>query len=142
MSQARCWTSEERFSEIRKILIACFSVICFPVFFFFAKIVITFLVRTLLLINYLLIIQLRLRFFSIPAHTVLHPQSRWPAFMVAKDEAKQVNTFDFAIPVGMSYEFNNFVLDARYNIGVTKVPKYGDGYTNVLQLTIGYKFKL
>ena len=101
-----------------------------------------FLVRTLLLINYLLIIQLRLRFFSIPAHTVLHPQSRWPAFMVAKDEAKQVNTFDFAIPIGMSYEFNNFVLDARYNIGVTKVPKYGDGYTNVLQLTIGYKFKL
>ena len=65
-----------------------------------------------------------------------------PAFMVAKDEAKDVNTFDFAIPVGMSYEFNNFVLDARYNIGVTKVPKHGDGYTNVLQLTIGYKFKL
>lgn len=113
-----------------------------PCFLFFAKIVITFLVRTLLLINYLLIIQLRLRFFSIPAHTVLHPQSRWPAFMVAKDEAKQVNTFDFAIPIGMSYEFNNFILDARYDIGVTKVPKYGDGYTNVLQLTIGYKFKL
>lgn len=62
--------------------------------------------------------------------------------MVAKDEAKQVNTFDFAIPIGMSYEFNNFILDARYNIGVTKVPKYGDGYTNVLQLTIDYKFKL
>lgn len=65
-----------------------------------------------------------------------------PAFMVSKDDAIDVNTFDLAVPVGMSYEFDNFVLDARYNIGVTKVPKHGDGYTNVLQLTIGYKFKL
>ena len=65
-----------------------------------------------------------------------------PAFMVSKDNAEGVNTFDLAVPVGMSYEFQNIVLDARYNIGVTKVPKHGDGYTNVLQLTIGYKFKL
>jgi len=55
---------------------------------------------------------------------------------------KDVNTFDLAVPVGMSYEFDRFVVDARYNIGVTKVPKHGDGYTNVLQLTIGYKFNL
>ena len=27
-----------------------------------------------------------------------------------------VNSFQFAIPVGLSYEFSNFVLDARYNI--------------------------
>ena len=65
-----------------------------------------------------------------------------PAFMVSKDDAKDVNTFDLAVPVGMSYEFDRFVIDARYNIGVTKVPKHGDGYTNVLQLTIGYKFNL
>lgn len=65
-----------------------------------------------------------------------------PAFMVSKDDAKDVNTFDLAVPVGMSYEFDRFVVDARYNIGVTKVPKHGDGYTNVLQLTIGYKFNL
>lgn len=65
-----------------------------------------------------------------------------PGFMVSKDDMRDVNTFDLAVPVGMSYEFDNFVLDARYNIGVTKVPKHGDGYTNVLQFTIGYKFKL
>ena len=65
-----------------------------------------------------------------------------PGFMVTKDDMTDVNTFDLAIPVGMSYEFQNIVLDARYNIGVTKVPKHGDGYTNVLQLTIDYKFKL
>ena len=65
-----------------------------------------------------------------------------PGFMVNKDDVSHVNTFDLAVPVGMSYEFDNFVLDARYNIGVTKVPKHGDGYTNVLQFTIGYKFNL
>lgn len=65
-----------------------------------------------------------------------------PGFMVSKDDMSGVNTLDLAVPVGMSYEFDNFVLDARYNIGVTKVPKHGDGYTNVLQFTIGYKFKL
>lgn len=58
-----------------------------------------------------------------------------PGFMVNKDDVRHVNTFDFAIPVGMSYEFDNFVIDGRYNIGVTKVPKHGDGYTNVVQLT-------
>lgn len=53
-----------------------------------------------------------------------------------------VKTFDFSIPVGLSYEFNNFVIDGRYNIGVTKVI---DGYTpknSVFQFTVGYKFKL
>ncbi len=67
--------------------------------------------------------------------------------MVTKDDAEEVNTFDFAVPVGLSYEYQNFVFDARYNIGTTKVFKndYFDkwnGYTNVIQLTIGYKFAL
>ena len=31
-----------------------------------------------------------------------------------------VKDFAFAIPVGVSYEYESFVLDARYNIGVTK----------------------
>ena len=66
-----------------------------------------------------------------------------PGFMLSKDDATDVNTFDLAVPVGLSYEYKNFVWDARYNIGVTKVPKHGpDGYTNVIQLTFGYKLKL
>ena len=65
-----------------------------------------------------------------------------PGFMVSKDNVSDVNTFDLAVPVGMSYEYGNFVIDGRYNIGVTKVPKHSDGYTNVLQFTIGYKFKM
>lgn len=50
--------------------------------------------------------------------------------------------FDFSIPVGMSYEFNNVVLDARYNWGVTKVFEGSDSKNSVFQITLGYKFEL
>ncbi|MBO4850885.1 MAG: PorT family protein [Prevotella sp.] len=62
-----------------------------------------------------------------------------------KDECEK---FDISIPVGLSYEFNNhLVLDARYNIGLTKVNKESlqgedDSKNGVFQLTIGYKIKL
>lgn len=62
-----------------------------------------------------------------------------------KDECEK---FDISIPVGLSYEFNNhLVLDARYNIGLTKVnkdssPGEDDTKNGVFQLTIGYKIKL
>ena len=65
-----------------------------------------------------------------------------PAFMVAKDDAEEVNTFDFSVPVGISYEYMNICLDARYNIGCTKVWKEVDGCNSVFQITLGYKFKL
>lgn len=51
-----------------------------------------------------------------------------------------LKSFDFSIPVGLSYEFKNIVLDARYNFGLTKIAD-GDGSKNsVLQVTLGYKF--
>jgi len=68
-----------------------------------------------------------------------------PGFMVAKDDMidDAVKTFDLSIPVGVSYEYQNIVFDARYNIGTTKVFKGGiDGYNNVIQITVGYKFAL
>ena len=53
--------------------------------------------------------------------------------------------FDFAIPVGLSYEISNIVFDARYNIGLTKTAK-GDNVektkNSVFQFTVGYKFGL
>ncbi len=49
----------------------------------------------------------------------------------------------FAIPIGISYEFYNVVLDFRYNIGASKVNKEGDAQRgDLLQLTVGYKFEL
>lgn len=54
----------------------------------------------------------------------------------------KANSFDFAIPVGMSYEYNNVVLDARYNWGLTHALKNYDSRNSVFQLTLGYKFEL
>ena len=52
------------------------------------------------------------------------------------------NSFDFAIPVGLSYEYENIVFDGRYNIGMTKAFDGGDAKHNVFQITVGYKFAL
>ena len=51
-----------------------------------------------------------------------------------------LNKVDFSIPMGISYEFSNFIIDARYNLGLTKVIKDGIGSKNsVIMLTVGYK---
>ena len=49
-------------------------------------------------------------------------------------------TVDFSVPVGLSYEFANVVLDARYNIGMTKVLEGAENKNSVIQITLGYKF--
>ncbi len=49
--------------------------------------------------------------------------------------------FDFSIPVGLSYEYSNVVLDARYNWGLTKTDDYKT-HNSVFQFTLGYKFAL
>lgn len=51
-------------------------------------------------------------------------------------------SFDLSIPVGLSYEYSNVVLDARYNWGVTKVFENSDAKNSVFQITLGYKFAL
>lgn len=53
-----------------------------------------------------------------------------------------VKSFDFSIPVGISYEIKNFVVDARYNFGITNIWDEGDEKHSVLQITLGYKFNL
>ena len=58
----------------------------------------------------------------------------------AKDFAEK---FDLSIPVGLSYEISDFVIDARYNFGLTKVWKdLDDSKNSVISLTVGYKFGL
>ena len=62
-----------------------------------------------------------------------------------------VNAFQFAIPVGLSYEYKNFVLDARYNIFLSKAFKdndvnklvgVADSRHSVFSITLGYKIPL
>lgn len=73
-----------------------------------------------------------------------------PAFLLSAktadiDTKDGMKKFDLSIPVGLSYEISNVVLDARYNWGVLKtVDKSNiDGTNNsVFQITVGYKFAL
>lgn len=54
------------------------------------------------------------------------------------DGAKKM---DLAIPVGFSYEYENVILDARYNVGLTKADNFG-ARNNVFEFTVGYRFAL
>lgn len=49
---------------------------------------------------------------------------------------------DLSIPVGVSYQYQNIVFDARYNWGVTKIVDDVDSKHSVFQITVGYKFSL
>ena len=53
-----------------------------------------------------------------------------------------VKSVDLSIPVGLSYQYQNIVLDARYNWGVTKIVDDADSKHSVFQITVGYKFSL
>jgi len=52
------------------------------------------------------------------------------------------NSVNFSIPVGLSYEFSDFVIDARYNWGISKIIDNTDCKSSVFQFTLGYKFDL
>lgn len=77
-----------------------------------------------------------------------------PAFKVSSKDKVEVNgysgeadldgvkSFDFSIPVGISYEISDFVIDARYQWGLTKVFEGGDCKNSVFMISLGYKFGL
>ena len=50
----------------------------------------------------------------------------------------------FAIPVGISYEYENVMLMARYNIGLSKVYDHdlSDSKNKIITVSVGYKFNL
>ena len=53
-----------------------------------------------------------------------------------------VKSVDLSIPVGLSYQYQNIVFDARYNWGVTNIVDDVDSKHSVFQITVGYKFSL
>ena len=70
------------------------------------------------------------------------------------DLTKTLNQFLVALPLGVSYEYNHFVLDARYSLPLTKISKGRymaltstgefplNGNYHTFQITLGYKFKI
>lgn len=58
-------------------------------------------------------------------------------------DVSNVKSLILSVPVGVSYEFNSFVLDARYNFGITDMAKEGNaGKNSTISITLGYKFSL
>lgn len=60
----------------------------------------------------------------------------------AETKGYDENTVDLSMPIGLSYEISNFVIEGRYNWGLTKVWKDLDNKHSVFQITLGYKLPL
>lgn len=61
------------------------------------------------------------------------------------DQKEVMRSMDISIPVGVSYEYLNVVLDARYHFGLSKLYKDDSWPTEknkVFTFTVGYKFSL
>ncbi|WP_311441375.1 outer membrane beta-barrel protein [Hoylesella enoeca] len=52
-----------------------------------------------------------------------------------------METFLVEVPLGISYEWQGWVIDARYNWGLSRINKSND-HNSVTQITIGYKFNM
>ena len=54
-----------------------------------------------------------------------------------------MQSLELSVPFGISYEISDFVIDARYNLGVAKINKGNGSIRNsVIQFTVGYKIPL
>jgi len=58
------------------------------------------------------------------------------------DIGLDIHPFDFSVPVGISYEVNRFVVEGRYNMGITKISDVDASKNSVFQFTLGYTFSL
>ncbi len=50
--------------------------------------------------------------------------------------------FDLSIPLGLSYEYMDVVLDARYNLGLLKMSTTSGAKNSFFTFAVGYKFNL
>ena len=59
---------------------------------------------------------------------------------VSTSVTSSCQTIEISLPFGASYEISNFVIDARYNLGLSKINKdTGSIRNSVFQITVGYK---
>ena len=61
------------------------------------------------------------------------------------NETDACKSIDFGIPVGLSYEYKNVTLDARYYFGLTKIDnsqELENIRNRTFSVTLGYRFNL
>lgn len=77
-----------------------------------------------------------------PGFNVRHKATASVSGVTVTANQPGVKSVDFSIPVGISYQFDRFVIDGRYNFGLTKLIDDSDSKNSVFQFTFGYKFSL
>ena len=80
-----------------------------------------------------------------PVFDVLTPLSENVFTSYSFEESDICKSVVFGIPVGLSYEYKNITLDARYYFGLTRMDDVEDdapARNRCLSITLGYKFKL
>ena len=81
-----------------------------------------------------------------PEYWRLMENSHLPKEAFSKAEMTDVcKSIDFGIPVGLSYEYKNVTLNARYYFGLRRVDKTEDpdkAHNRYLSVTLGYRFHL
>ena len=93
--------------------------------------------------------KVSLDYLNLPvlAHLYVAPQLALqlgvqPGFLLREDKGNY-RTFDFGIPVGLSYDFDRLRLECRYCFGLYDTTKHDLNERNrSLQLTVGYRFTL
>ena len=80
-----------------------------------------------------------------PVSDVLTPYSENVFSSFGYEESDICKSVVFGIPVGLSYEYKNITLDARYYFGLTRMDDAEEdpaAHNRCLSITLGYKFKL
>ena len=66
--------------------------------------------------------------------------AKWKQDKHEVDVKDNLQTIELSVPIGASYEFSDFVIDARYNLGLAKINKGSGSIRNsVFQISVGYK---
>ena len=99
-----------------------------------------------ILANYYIIEGLAVKLGIQPGFNIVAKRKRTDGVDKVSENLKNlgvdVRTVDFSIPIGVSYEFNDFVVDARFNLGLTEVADLVKSKNRVFQITFGYQIDL
>lgn len=62
---------------------------------------------------------------------------------ISREEDVPCKKMEWSIPVGLSYEYQNVILDARYHIGLSHVAVWSDNMkSKMITISVGYRFTL
>lgn len=78
----------------------------------------------------------------------IHTEEHWDTY-VKTVKMPDFHKFELSVPVGISYEYQDFVIGAMYNIGLTNIfgdswdkSSHSSAHNSVLQITLGYQISL